>query len=207
MAHVYGDAFHAQFSEEAFKEVLDTVDVVSQVRSSDEYGVADLDHYYEFLGGLSKSVERVRRGKKPGRKSMPAIYVADTTKDKIKTIKSTLMYEARTKLLNPNWIKGQTDSGHKGVRNIEKRVEHLLGWSATSGQVDDWIWSSVAERYMFDEEVRKKMMKENIWAVEKSLGRLIEAYNRGIWQAKPEEIEKLKQIYLEIESQLEEQEE
>jgi len=60
---------------------------------------------------------------------------------------------------------------------------------------------------MFDDEIRKKMMEENIWAVEHSLNRLMEAYNRGVWEASKEEIEKLKQIYLEIESQIEEQEE
>jgi cobaltochelatase CobN len=58
-----------------------------------------------------------------------------------------------------------------------------------------------------NDEVRKKMMTENIWAVEHSLNRLMEAFNRGKWDASPEEIEKLKQIYLEIESQIEEQEE
>ena len=63
MAHVYGDIYHAFASESAFREVLDTVDVVSQVRNSEEYGVADLDHYYEFLGGLSKSVEMVRKAR------------------------------------------------------------------------------------------------------------------------------------------------
>ena len=60
---------------------------------------------------------------------------------------------------------------------------------------------------MFNEEVRKQMMKENIWAVEDQLKRLMEAYKRGMWDATDEEIERLKQIYLEIESEIEEQEE
>jgi len=60
---------------------------------------------------------------------------------------------------------------------------------------------------VFNEDVRKKMMKENIWAVEDQLSRLMEAFQRGMWDATDEEIEKLKQIYLEIESEIEEQEE
>jgi cobaltochelatase CobN len=51
------------------------------------------------------------------------------------------------------------------------------------------------------------MMKENIWAVEDQLKRLMEAYQRGMWDATDEEIEKLKQIYLELESEIEELEE
>jgi len=212
MAHVYGDVYHALSSESTFREVLDTVDVVSQVRDNEEYGVADLDHYYEFLGGLSKSVEAVRKAKSGStgkRRTNPVVLVADSTQDKIKTmgIKKTIDYEVRTKILNPEWMKGQMESGYKGVKNLNKRVEHLLGWQATAGSVDNWVWSEVADKYMFNEEVRKQMMKENIWAVEDQLKRLMEAYQRGMWDATDEEIERLKQIYLEIESEIEEQEE
>ena len=210
MSHIYGDTFHAVASADTFKAVLDKVDVVAQVRSSDEYGMADLDHYYEFLGGMAKSVESVKKKSGPGRKkTKPTILVADTTKDNIKTknIKTTLEYEAKTKLFNPEWIKGQVDSGYRGVKNISQRVEHLIGWSATAESVDNWVWSQVAEKYLFDEAVRKSMMKENIWAVEHQLNRLMEAFNRGIWDASEEEIEKLKKIYLEIESEIEEMEE
>lgn len=211
MAHLYGDIYHAYASEATFREVLDTVEVVSQVRNSEEYGIADLDHYYEFLGGLSKSVEVVQkpRASKEKKNSKPLILVSDSTRDKIKTmdIKKAIDYEVRTKLLNPVWIKGQVESGYRGVKNLGKRVEHLLGWQATSGSVDNWIWSEVAEKYIFDDAVRKQMMRENIWAVEGQLKRLLEAYQRGMWKATDEEIERLKQIYLEIESEIEEQEE
>jgi cobaltochelatase CobN len=212
MAHVYGDVYHAYASETTFREVLDTVDVVSQVRNSEEYGIADLDHYYEFLGGLSKSVEVVRKSRsasKGEKRALPVILVADSTRDKIKTmdIKKTIDYEVRTKILNPEWMKGQIASGYRGVKNLGQRVENLLGWQATAGSVDNWVWSDVAEKYMFDDAVRKQMMKENIWAVEGQLKRLMEAYQRGMWDATDEEIERLKQIYLEIESEIEEQEE
>ncbi len=69
------------------------------------------------------------------------------------------------------------------------------------------MWSEVAEKYLFDDTMRKQMMRENIWAVEGQLKRLMEAYQRGMWAATEEEIERLKQIYLEIESEIEEQEE
>jgi cobaltochelatase CobN len=211
MSHLYGDTYHAESNISTFREVLDTVDVVAQVRDNEEYGIADLDHYYEFLGGLSCAVEAVRKSR-PSRenRSKPVILVADSTKDRIKTadIKKTLDYEVRTKLLNPSWMKGQLESGYKGVKNMSDRIEYLLGWQATStGSVDNWVWSEMADKYMFNEEVRKKMMQENIWAVEDQLQRLMEAYKRGMWDASDEEIEKLKQIYLELEAEIEEREE
>jgi cobaltochelatase CobN len=211
MSHIYGDIYHAVSSVETFKEVLSTVEVVAQVRDNEEYGVADLDHYYEFLGGLSSSVERVRKNRNvSGGSSKPVVLVADSTRDKIKTnnIKKTIDYEVRTKLLNPSWMKGQMNSGYRGIKNMSQRMEHLLGWQATtSGSVDNWVWSEMAEKYVFNEEVRKTMMKENIWAVEDQLRHLMEAYQRGMWDATDEEIEKLKQIYLELESEIEELEE
>ena len=211
MSHLYGDAYHAESSLITFREVLDTVEVVAQVRDNEEYGIADLDHYYEFLGGLSKSVETVRKSKSTSnRKARPVVLVADSTRDKIKTmdIKKTIDYEVRTKLINPAWMKGQMESGYRGVKNMSQRMEHLVGWQATtSGSVDNWVWSEMADKYVFNEEVRKQMMKENIWAVEDQLKRLMEAYQRGMWDATDEEIEKLKQIYLELESEIEELEE
>ena len=51
---------------------------------------------------------------------------------------------------------------------------------------------------------RKKMMQESIWAVEDQLMWLMEAYQRGMWDATDEEIERLKQIYLELESEIDE---
>jgi len=211
MSHLYGDMYHAESNVSTFKEVLDTVDVVAQVRDNEEYGIADLDHYYEFLGGLSSSVETVRSSRpSSNRKARPVVLVADSTKDKIKTmdIKKTINYEVRTKLLNPSWMRGQINSGYKGVKNLSNRIEYLFGWQATtSGSVDNWVWSEMADKYVFNEEVRKKMMHENIWAVEDQLRRLMEAYQRGMWDASDEEIEKLKKIYLEIESEIEELEE
>lgn len=211
MSHLYGDLYHAESNLSTFREVLNTVDVVAQVRDNEEYGIADLDHYYEFLGGLSSSVETVRKSRSSSeRKGKPIVLVADSTRDKIKTmdIKKTIDYEVRTKLLNPSWMKGQMESGYKGVKNLSNRMEYLFGWQATtSGSVDNWVWSEMADKYLFNEEVRKKMMQENIWAVEDQLQRLMEAYQRGMWNATEEEIEKLKQIYLEIESEIEELEE
>ncbi len=211
MSHMYGDTYHAESNLSAFREVLDTVDVVAQVRDNEEYGIADLDHYYEFLGGLSCTVEAVRKSRpSSSRSSKPAILVADSTKDKIKTsnIKKTLDCEVRTKLLNPQWMKGQLDSGYKGVKNMGERMEYLLGWQATStGSVDNWVWSDMADKYIFNEDVRKQMMKENIWAVEEQLQRLMEVYQRDMWDATEEEIDRLKQIYLELEAEIEEKEE
>ena len=156
---------------------------LAQVRDNEEYGVADLDHYYEFLGGLSSSIEAVENQELL--QSLPSAHscwwqAQPGTGSRRADLKTALNYEVRTKLLNPAWMKGQMDSGYKGVKNLSKRMEHLIGWQATaSGSVDSWVWSEMADTYVFNEEVRKTMMKENIWAVEDQLRRLMEAYRAG----------------------------
>jgi CobN/Magnesium Chelatase len=46
----------------------------------------------------------------------------------------------RTKLLNPKWYEGMLGSGYEGVREIQKRLTNTMGWSATSGTVDNWVY-------------------------------------------------------------------
>jgi magnesium chelatase H subunit len=209
MSHVYGETFHGASHVSAFEEVLNTVDIVSQVRDTDERGMTDLDHYYEFLGGLSKAAETVRQKRAAHTRKALITVVPDTTRKRIETrdIKSQVKLEAKTRLLNPQWSEGMIKSGYQGVAGINERLQNLLGWSATTHAVDTWVYSRVAERYLFNDEIRKQMIQENIWSVEDSLKRLMEAYQRGMWEATDAEIEKLKKIYLELESEIEEREE
>ncbi len=51
--------------------------------------------------------------------------------------------DARTKLLNPKWYEGMLSSGYEGVREIQKRLTNTVGWSATSGAVDNWVYDEV----------------------------------------------------------------
>ena len=89
---------------------------------------------------------------------------------------------------------------------MSDRLDHLTGWAATTKQVESVMFKELAEKYVFDEDTRRRIMKENPWALNNMLRRLMEANQRGFWQATEEELEKLKQIYLELEGELEEQE-
>jgi cobaltochelatase CobN len=57
-----------------FGALASTVDVVSQVRHSTQYEFTDLDHYYEFFGGLSRSVAEKKR-------KAPEQWVVDVMED------------------------------------------------------------------------------------------------------------------------------
>ncbi|MEX2752800.1 MAG: cobaltochelatase subunit CobN [Candidatus Freyarchaeota archaeon] len=199
MNNVYAENIHGEQADKIYRKILSNVELVSQVRDTHEYEVTDLDHYYEFFGGLSKAVEDVRGEK-------PEMLISDTTREQIKTetVDRAIQRGVRTRLLNPKWINGMLKHQYHGGQKIADRVEYLLGFAATTNKVENWIWSKVAEDYVFNEEMRKRLQENNKWALHEMMGRLLEANQRGYWQATQEELDKLRQLYLELEGELEE---
>ena len=61
----------------------------------------------------------------------------------MRSLGSQVRLDARTKLLNPKWYEGMLSSGYEGVREIQKRLTNTVGWSATSGAVDNWVYDEV----------------------------------------------------------------
>ena len=199
MSHLYAENIHGERHLGAYKQRLSTVDMVSQVRDSHEYEIMDLDHYYEFFGGLSRTVESVK-----GR--APAMMISDTTKEIIRTetLKESLNRGIRTRLLNPKWIEALLEHDYHGAQKISDRVEYLIGFAATTHAVENWVWSAVAERYISDACMFEKLCTNNKFAAEEIIKRLLEAKKRGYWNASHEEEEMLLERYLELEGKIEE---
>lgn len=178
---------------------LATVDAAFQNIDSFEIGISDIDHYYEYLGGVSKSVERLRNKR-------PAVMVADavgTAGGRLNTLEQMVRLESRAKLLNPKWYESMLNHGYEGVREIESRVNNTYGWSATASAVEGWVYQGVAETYLLDDEMRERLAKLNPHATVTITGRLLEANNRGLWDADEETLAKLQEIYDDLEDRLE----
>jgi len=94
--------------------------------------------------------------------------------------------------------------GYKGAGEISKRVGRVYGWEATTQEVDDWIFDDITRTFVLNPENREFFQKENPWALEEIARRLLEAEQRGLWQADPEVLAELKQLYVEVEGWLEE---
>jgi len=56
---------------------------------------------------------------------------------------------------------------------------------------------------LFDEEMRRKLTENNRYATLELAERMLEAHDRGYWQATAEELEKLKTMILDMETWLE----
>ncbi|OPY37803.1 MAG: cobaltochelatase subunit CobN [Methanoregula sp. PtaU1.Bin051] len=199
MSHVYVDTIHGQSQRALYENNVRTVQVVSQIRDRHDREIVDLDHYFEYFGGLNKAVETVS-----GR--TPMMMISDTTKEVVYTedVRDVIKRGTRTRLLNPKWIDEMLKHDYHGAQQIEERVYNTLGLAATTHAVDNWIWSSIAERFVFDEEMRKRLMENNKFAALGLTERLMEAEQRGYWEATEEELEKLREAYRQMEGDIEE---
>lgn len=200
MQHVYSKNHRGLKVESLFKKNLGQVEMVSQLRSNHEYEVTDLDHYYEFFGGLAKAVE-ITKGKKVD------IYISDTTADKIETetVNQSINRGIRTRLLNPKWIDGLLSHDYHGVQVIAQRFENVMGLAATTGSVETWIYDDMHKTYVADEEMVKRMKENNKYAYLDVLEHLLEYNQRGYWDASEEQLNQIKQVYLSVEGDVEEQ--
>jgi magnesium chelatase subunit H len=57
-----------------------------------------------------------------------------------------------------------------------------MGWSATTGEVDPWVYQRIGETYILDAEMRERIAALNPRAAARVANRLIEASERNYWQ-------------------------
>lgn len=182
----------------AMDRALSRVEAAYQNIDTFEIGITDVDHYFEYLGGVAKAVEKRASAR-------PAIYLSDAlSRDaRIRSLEETVRLETRAKTLNPKWYEGMLKHGFRGVAEIENHVANTFGWSATADAVDDWVYTEVAKTFVLDEEMLKRLRTLNPHSARSLVGRLLEAEGRGYWEAEAEIIERLRDIFAGLEDQLE----
>ncbi len=186
---------------EGFALNVKRVDVVTRQHVSDEHDIFNCCCYYGYHGGFYNTVKKLS-----GRKDIEVVVVdtKDVSFTHVREMKEEIERVARVKLLNPVWISEMKKHGYRGANEFSKKILHLYGWSSTTRLVEKWIFDSVAETYVLDEEMRRWLEENNVWALEEIARRLIEAAERGLWKPSEEVLERLKGIYGEVEGLLEE---
>ncbi|WP_423792446.1 cobaltochelatase subunit CobN [Methanocaldococcus indicus] len=199
-SYAYGKGVYGKKADRAFKEILKSVDISFNKVVTDEYDLLGCCCYFGTHGGLTNAVKTLKR-------EDIKVYYGDTRKlnnVEIRTLKEEIERVTLSKLLNPKWIEGMKRHGYKGAGDIAKRIGRLYGWSATTKEVDKWIYDEIFNTFIKNKENREFFKENNIYALEEISRRLLEAYQRGLWKADDETINELKMIYLELEGDLEE---
>ena len=193
-----GRVIEGREARAAMDRALARVEATYQNIDTFEIGLTDVDHYFEYLGGISKAVEKRAQAR-------PAIYLSDSlARDvKIRSLEETVRLETRAKTLNPKWYEGMLKHGFRGVAEIENHVSNTFGWSATADAVDDWIYSEVANTFLFDEAMLDRLRDLNPHSAHALVQRLLEANGRGYWDVDQDVLEKLREISRSLEDHLE----
>ena len=194
----YGLNGKSRANPKLLQEALKDVEVAYQNLESVELGVTTVDHYFDTLGGISRAVKRAR-----GEEA--AVYIGDQTRGnaKVRTLQDQVALETRSRSLNPKWFEGMLKHGHEGVRQIEAQVTNTLGWSATTGQVEPWVYQRISETFVLDEAMRRRLAEMNPQASARMAGRLLEAHDRNYWQPDEATLAALQDAADELEDRLE----
>ena len=168
------------------------------MRDNNEYEITDLDHYYEFFGGLAKSVEMVK-----GKKAV--MLITDTTGNApvTESAEKAVAKGIRTRVLNPKWIDGMLAHKYHGAQKISERFENVMGLAATTGAVEQWVYNDLCAAYAEDEKMRRRMAENNPYAYMSILEQMTEYSRRGYWNATAEQLEAIRSAYLETENKIE----
>ncbi len=195
----YGRTGRAVQQTALLQTALADVQLTYQNLDSLELGVTTVDNYFDTLGGITQAVKMAKGGQ------TPTVYIGDQTKGSaaVRSLNEQVSIEIRTRMLNPKWYEGMLEHGYEGVRQIEAHVTNTMGWSATTGQVQPWVYKQLSETFMLDPAMRDRMAKLNPTASARVANRLIEASERNYWQPDAETLQALRQVSEELEDRLE----
>lgn len=186
-------------AHDSFERRLGSVDATVKIEDTAEQDEFDSSDWYAFHGGFINAVSETAGEE-------PASYVGDSSDPdnvSVYTNEEKVRKAMRARVLNPDWLDSMEEHDYKGAGDLSTTVDVVLGWDATTGVISNTLWSDVAEAYAFDDDRREWMREVNPWAVESITQSLLEAIERGLWEADAETTDRLRDINLEVDADLE----
>ena len=176
-----------------FETVLGRVQVAAKNQDNREHDIFDSDDYLQFHGGMIATI-RALSGSAPRR------YFGDSSdpaRARVRDLKEEALRVFRTRVVNPKWIARIQEHGYKGALELAATVDYLFGYDATADVLDDWMYEDVSRAYVLDVDMQAFFARSNPWALKDMSARLLEAMDRGLWAAPPQEMRRaLEQAYL-----------
>ena len=167
-------------------------------RSSNLRGLLDMDHPFEYLGGISLAVQHLD-GK------APQLYISnmrDPNKTKLESAEKFMAKELRAVYHHPNWVKKMQKEGYSGTLKMLDVVNNFWGWQTMDKNiVRDDQWQEFHQVYVKDKYKlgnREWFEKSNPTALAQITERMIEAIRKDYWQADEQTKKELVEIYQEI---------
>ncbi|MBV4541550.1 cobaltochelatase subunit CobN [Pseudomonas vlassakiae] len=195
--YAYGGRDEGTPARAQFARRLSQVQAVLQNQDNHEHDLLDSNDYYQFQGGMLAASETLSGG-------AVASYHGDHSqvdRPRIRTLKEELNRVIRARALNPKWIDGAKRHGYKGAFELAATVDNLFAFDATTHLIDDHHYQSLADAYVLDPATRDFMREHNPEALRDLTERLLEAQQRGLWEAPGDYREALEEQLLDGEEQ------
>ena len=178
--YAYGSGSQGVAEQQLFAQRLGQVQAVLHNQDNREHDVLDSDDYYQFEGGLAATIRHLS-----GRQ--PVLYHNDHSRPespKIRTLQEEIARVVRARVANPKWIRGVMRHGYKGAFELAATVDYMFAFAATARVVDHHHFDAVFAAYLQDDEVLSFLRDNNPSALKEIAERLLEALQRGLWQAR-----------------------
>jgi magnesium chelatase subunit H len=196
---------------ELLQALLATTERVVQTVDSVEYGLTDIQEYYANTGALLRAARTARAaaasasGADAATATVGCSIVEAFGPDGVppRELDATLRLEYRTKLLSPRWAEAMAAQGSGGAYEISQRMTALVGWGATAGFADAFVYDGAYETYVEDAAMAAKLRAANPAAWANVVKRMLEAAGRGLWDASPERLAALRALYADADEELE----
>ena len=201
----YGRDGHPTRHAALLQSALANVSLTYQNLDSVELGVTSIDTYFDTLGGISRAVLQAKHARDGDAAAAPPVYIGDQTQSDgvVRSLTEQVALETRSRMLNPKWHESMLQHGYEGVRQIEAHLTNTMGWSATTGQVQPWVYQQLAQTFMLDPAMRERLAQLNPTASAKLAHRLLEASRRQFWQPDGQTLQALQNAGAELEDRME----
>jgi cobaltochelatase CobN len=197
--YAYGRKVYGCEAKEQFKTRLGQVNLTVKNDDSREADILCCDDWYDFHGGMINVIKTL------GGKA-PRSYCGDSSdpdRVKVRSTAEETCHVFRSRILNPKYIEGLKRHGYHGAAELSRAVDFVFGWDATTDVVEDWMYESLAKKYALDKEMQQWLKEVNPFALQNMVERLLEAIQRGLWQASEDMKLQLEQLYLQVEGMIE----
>ena len=198
--YAYTQQDHGVNARPQFRRRFSQIVVAAKNQDTREHDIFDSDDYMQYHGGMIATV-RALTGRSPRQFFGDS---SDPTRARNRDLQDEARRVFRTRVVNPKWIDSMKRHGYKGAFELAATVDYMFGYDATAQVIEDWMYEDVTESYVLDPETQQFFQQSNPWALKGIVERLLEAIERGMWEnPSPEMREKLQQLYLELEADLE----
>jgi cobaltochelatase CobN len=191
----YGRAGMGLPAAAAMRRRFALIEVAIKNQDNREHDIFDSDDYLQDHGGMIATI-RALTGQAPkaafGDSSNPS-------RPRVRSLEEEAARVLRTRVANPKWIRAMTRHGYKGAFELAATVDYLYGYDATAHIVRDWMYEKVTDAYISDPEIRKFLGQSNPWALTSMCERLLEASERGLWEASDRSLQAIRSALLEAE--------